>query len=698
MTYTKLEMDFHGKKLTLETGKLAKQAHGSVVVRLGDSMVLATACYSSKAKPDIDFFPLTVEFQEKMYSAGKIPGGFFKREARSQTGTLTSRLIDRPIRPLFPEGYRNEVQVMLTTLSYDGVTPVDVLGMIGASAALAISEIPFAGPLAAVSIGLIDGQMVVNPSATDLKNSKLYLTVAGTRDAIMMVESEASEISEDQMLAALEFAHEQIKKIVTLQDELVQKAGKPKIKPVLDEVPADIQKRITDLLTNPVRDALKVKGKQAQYDALDKACNDTFEKIKSESDPVLFETMKRQYGNAIAAVKKAEVRRQMTVDKMRADGRKVDELRQISSEVGLLPCTHGSAVFTRGETQALGIVTLGTKSDSQMIDSLDPTWDKSFYLHYNFPPYSVGEVKRLGAPGRREMGHGALAERALRAVVPSQENFPYTIRVVSEILESNGSSSMASVCTGSLAMMDAGVPIKAPVAGIAMGLVKEGQDYVILTDIQGLEDHEGDMDFKVAGTREGLTALQMDIKIQGITAAIMKEALDQAKKARLQILDSMGATLTAARDSIAKHAPQIKSIQIPVSKIGLLIGPGGKNIKRMIEQYTVSIDIADDGVVNLASNNAENLAAAMEEISSMTADVEKGKTYNGKVVKIAAFGAFIELLPGKDGLLHISEISTQRVERVEDVLKLGQPVTVLVKDVDEGSGKVSLTMKGLSKN
>jgi len=682
-------LQFGGKEFILETGKLAKQAGGSVIVRSGETVLLATACMSKKPKEGIDFFPLTVEVQEKYYAAGKIPGGFFKREARSQSATLLARLTDRPLRPLFPEGFRNEVQVIITVLAYDGVNMPEWMSIVGASAALSISEIPFQGPVGAVIVGMVDGNYILNPSPAELELSTLQLSIAGTRDAIMMVESGSKEISEEQMLGALEFGHNEIKKLVDAQDKLVKSAGKTKAVVAIEEIPADILKEADALTSAKFNAALSVSGKHAQEDALDAAKDLALAHFKQKLGEEKFAEQEKLIKRAIEDIKYREVRKQMLDEKKRADGRKLDQIRPIASEVGVLPRTHGTGLFTRGETQALVVVTLGSKDGQQMIDGMDELWFKNFYLHYNFPPYSVGEVGRMGAPGRRELGHGALAERALEAVIPTEEEFPYTIRIVSEILESNGSSSMASVCGGSLALMDAGVPIKAPVAGIAMGLVKEGDKYVVLSDIQGLEDHLGDMDFKVAGSEKGITALQMDIKIQGITKEIMKQALDQAKAGRMHILKEMGKAITAHRSDLSAHAPRIAKITIPQEKIGLIIGPGGANIKKIAANYNVTVDIDDDGSVAIAAVSKDGLEGAKAHILGMVREAKEGEVYDGKVVRIVDFGAFIEVLPGKDGLLHISKISNKRIDRVEDVLSLGQSIKVKVAEVDK-MGRINL--------
>ncbi|MFC1517744.1 polyribonucleotide nucleotidyltransferase [Candidatus Margulisiibacteriota bacterium] len=690
-----VKTQFHGKDFSIETGRMAKQAAGSVVVRSGDTMVLVTAAISDKPKEGMDFFPMTVDFLEKYYAAGKMPGGFFKREAKpSVKATLTARLTDRPLRPLFPEGFRNAVQIVITTLSYDGKVSPDVLGMTGASAALSISKIPFAGPIAAVTVGLIDDKFVINPTVEELENSDLELAIAGTKKAIMMVEAGAKEIPEDKLLKALDFGHKELQKLIKLQEDLVKKVGVPKMAVELDTVDPEFEKKIEAMMTKDVKDAFATKGKQQRYDALDAAKTKLMDNMKRELGEEDFAKKEKHIKRVFEGIEYDEMRKLILNENRRVDGRKFDEIRPLASETSILPCVHGSGLFTRGETQALATVTLGTKDDEQMIDGLDDTYKKRFYLHYNFPPYSVGEAGRLGFTSRRELGHGALAERALAPLLPPIEKFPYTVRIVSEILESNGSSSMASVCCGSLALMDAGVPVKAPVAGIAMGLVSDGKKHAVLTDIMGLEDHLGDMDFKVTGTRDGITALQMDIKIEGVTEKIMAEALKEANKARMALLDHMQKTLDAPRAELSKYAPRIEMIQVNPEKIGAVIGPGGKMIKSIIEEFGVSINIDDDGIVNIASTDSEAMEGAKKKVLSIVAEAEVGKTYDGKVTKLMNFGAFVEILPGKEGLVHISQISEKRVNNVEDVLKVGQAVRVKVKEIDN-LHRVNLTMKGV---
>ncbi|MFA5928742.1 MAG: polyribonucleotide nucleotidyltransferase [Candidatus Margulisiibacteriota bacterium] len=706
------EIEFQGRKLVLETGRMAKQSNASVLASYGKTVVLATATMSPKPKAGADFFPLTIDYIEKMYAAGKIPGGFFKRESRPSTdATLNARMIDRPLRPLFPDGFHHEVHIVITVLAFDGENAADVLGTIAASTALMISNIPFAGPVGAVNVGLVDGKITVNPTYSQMELSKLSLSIAGTKDAINMVEAGADELSEEQVLEAIKLGHNEIKKLAAFQEAFQKKAGKEKFVPEIAGPEAELKNKVVSLGTPLIKAALLIKGKKAQYDALDSAEAKVVEelekiytdKIKTEANMsgkslqlILDQelaVMEKQASSIFEDLKQKMVRSCITHDKTRADQRKLDEIRLITGEVAILPCVHGSALFTRGETQALAVVTLGTGLDEQVIDGLLED-KKRFYLHYNFPPYSVGEVGFMRGPGRRELGHGALAETALLAVLPPKDVFPYTIRILSEILESNGSSSMASVCGGTLALMDAGVPIKAPVAGIAMGLIKEGDDFAILTDIQGLEDHYGDMDFKVAGTRTGITAIQMDIKISGITEEIMKQALAQAKTARMKILDVMEATIKEPRAELSENAPRIESIKINPDKIGAVIGSGGKVIKGMQEKYGVTIEIDDDGTVKVASTDGPSLKACLEEISDLVTEVEVGRIYKGVVEKIVDFGAFVAVPGGKSALVHISELSDQRVGRVEDVLSVGQEINVKVKGVD-GQGRISGTLRGL---
>jgi polyribonucleotide nucleotidyltransferase len=686
-----------GKRLTFETGRMAKQASGAALVTQGDSVVLATAVASPDPKEGIDFFPLTVDYREYAYAGGRIPGGFIKREGRpSEREVLTSRQIDRPIRPLFPEGFRNETQVIALVFSADKENDPDIIGINAAAAALALSDIPFNATVGAVRVGQVNGEFVINPSYTDRRESKINITVVGTKDGIVMVESGATGVTESVVVDAIEFGHTEIKKIIVAIEELVSKAGKPK-RPV---TPPEFDQAYYDALFAKVGDRLK--------DALDTkthAKTESYALVKQIKDELAAELKELPEAEQPAAKKKLATyyetlrerifREQVTKDRIRPDRRAFDEIRPITIETGVLPRTHGSALFTRGETQALVTATLGTNDDSQRLETFEGEQKKRFMLHYNFPPFSVGETGRMTGVGRREIGHGALAERAISAVLPTEEESPYAIRIVSDILESNGSSSMATVCGASLALMDAGIPLKASVAGIAMGLVKEGDEYAILTDIAGAEDHYGDMDFKVAGTREGITALQMDIKIGGITGQIMREAMEQARRGRLFLLDTMDAALNSSRTEKSKYAPQIRTLQIPTDKIRDLIGPGGKTIRGIIEATQVKIDVDDTGRVNVASSDEEGLKKALAMISDLTAVPEVGKTYLGKVVRLAEFGAFVEIFPGTDGLLHISEIAEHRVKDVKDELREGDQVLVKVLGIE--GNRIKLSRKALLK-
>jgi len=688
----RVELTMGGKTLSLESGRLAKQADGSVLVRLGDTVVLCTACAQSEPRPGMDFLPLTVDYRENNYAAGKIPGGFFKREGRpTEKETLTSRMIDRPLRPLFPAGWRCETQVIGLLLSADLENDSDTLAITGASTALLISDIPFETPVAAVRVGWWDGEFHVNPNSADLRaKSKLNLLVAGSDEAIVMVESWAEQIPEAEMVTALTTAHDAIKQIVALQRELQKRVGKAKRVAPVPELDAALAAEVEAAIKEPMLAALRTPGKLNAYAKLKEVKTGYVQSIpedqpeKRAAIPAIFDALREKL-----------LRSEILERKTRFDGRSFDTIRPITCEVGVLPRTHGSAVFTRGETQALVTATLGTSEDSQIIDIVqEPDHRKHFMLHYNFPPFSVGEVKFLRGPGRREIGHGALAERAVRSTLPDHEQFPYTMRLVSDILESNGSSSMASVCGGSLALMDAGVPVKAPVAGVAMGLVKEGDEYAILSDIAGEEDHYGDMDFKVAGTAEGITALQMDIKISGITPQIMAEALDQAKRGRLHILGEMAKALPQARENISPYAPRILTIQVPVDKIRDIIGPGGKMIRSIVERTGCKIDVEDDGRVSIASTDEGAARKAIAIIEELTATPELNKTYLGKVVRVVDFGAFVEILPGTDGLLHVSEMAHHRVEDVRSEVKEGDQVLVKVVNIDP-SGKIRLSRKAL---
>jgi len=689
--FEQVSLDLGGRKLTLETGKMARQAHGAVVARYGDTVVLSTACMDNKAT-EKDFLPLTVDYREYTYSAGKIPGGFFKREGRpSEREILTSRLIDRPLRPLFPEGWSTETQVVAMVLSADSENDPDVIGVTAASAALYISKIPFANPIACVRVGLRDGKLVVNPTVADQKTSLLNIVIAGSAEAIVMVESGALEVSEDTVADALEFGHAAIKQIVAAIKDLGARVNEKKVAvtpPAFDEA---LYKQITQQYGERLRDALDT----AKHPKLESyGLVDTIKAEIMAAIPEDDEDKKKLAYRAFERLRERIFRDDMLVRRRRPDARAFDQIRQITCEVGVLPRVHGSALFTRGETQALVTTTLGTKEDKQRLDLLfeDESF-KRFMLHYNFPPFSVGEVKFLRGPGRREIGHGALAERALANLIPAEADFPYAMRVVSDILESNGSSSMASVCGGSLALMDAGVPLKAPCAGIAMGLVVEGDKYAILTDIAGAEDHYGDMDFKVAGTRQGITALQMDIKVGGVSISMMREALEQARKARFQILDIMDPTISSGRTEISDYAPHLHMLSIPTDKIRDLIGPGGKKIRSIIEATGVKIDVMDDGKVHVFANNGKAAEDALKMIRDVTATAEIGKTYLGTVVRIAEFGAFVEIFPGTDGLLHISEIAEQRIRAVRDELKEGDQVLVKVLAIE--GNKIRLSRKAV---
>ena len=681
------EIEVGARTLKFEVGRIANLAGGAVTLRYGDTMMLVTACGSKRPRPGADFFPLTVDYEEKMYARGKIPGSFFKREGRpSSEAILMARITDRPIRPLFPKGYRNEVQIIASALSVDMENPIDVLGIVGASAALTISDIPYDDPIGACRIGLIDDELVVNPTYAEQEESLLDLIVAGTADAIMMVEAGSKEVSEEVIVEALRLAQEVNGEIVELIREMQAKVGKKKMTVEIDPAGEEALTAAREWVGTKIDDALAAPGdKTSRENAFEEISHALKEALSEKHD-------ERDIQSAFYALETESVRSAILNDGRRPDGRSLTDLRDLSSEVGYLPRTHGSALFTRGETQALSVVTLGSPGERQRLDNLGPISEKHYMHHYNFPPYSTGETGRMFT-GRREIGHGMLAERALIPVLPSKEDFPYTIRVVSEILSSNGSSSMASVCGSSLSLMDAGVPIKAPVAGIAMGLVTgdDGQ-LAVLTDIQGAEDHSGDMDFKVAGTRDGITALQMDIKVKGITWELMSDALAQAKDARFAILDHMDETISAPRAEMNEYAPRMISTKIPTDKIGTIIGPGGKVIRGMIEEYGVTIDVSDDGTVVIGSPNAESAEAALAQIEAMTGEVEVGTRYKGKVVRLMTFGAFVELFPGKDGLVHISELADERVPSVEAVVKIGDELEVLVTEID-GMGRVNLSAR-----
>ncbi len=690
-------IELGGRTLTMEIGKIAKQANGAVLVRYGDTAVVVAATGTKTPREGVDFFPLTVDFEEKMYAVGKIPGGFIKREGRpAETAILTSRLIDRPIRPMFPEGYHNDVQIVATAVSVDPDNAPDIPAMIGASCALSISDIPFEGPIAGVRVGMIDGEYIINPTIEQAKVSRLNLAVAGTKDAILMVEAGAKEISEDEMLDAIWFGHEEIKKLVEWQEKIMAEVGKPKMEVPVYEPPAELAAEIeaygAEQLKAALMDANKLEREENVARIKAEIADAFMEKYPDNAKDVAYITQK--------LVKKI-VRRTISVDKIRPDGRALDEVRPVTCEVGLLARPHGSALFTRGQTQILNVLALAPLSEAQTLDGLGVELTKRYIHHYNFPPYSVGETKPLRSPGRREIGHGALAERALLPVIPSEEEFPYAIRLVSETLESNGSSSMGSVCASTLSLMDAGVPIKAPVAGVAMGLVKDGDYFTILTDIQGLEDALGDMDFKVAGTKNGITAIQMDIKIDGINKEIFKQALAQAKRGREHIMGIMLDCIAEPRKELSKYAPKITTIHVDPEKISKIIGPGGKTIKKIVEETGAKIDIEEDGRVYIAAVNSEEAAKAIDMINGITAEAEVGKVYTGKVTRLMAFGAFVEILPGKEGLVHISQLSTERVNKVEDVVSVGDEIVVKVTEIDQ-KGRINLSRKavlagGLSK-
>ena len=700
MAKQEFHLDFCGRGITVETGEIAKQADGAVIIRYGDTVTLSTACASNQAKEGIDFFPLTVSFEEKLYSVGKIPGGFLRREGRpSEHATLTARMIDRPIRPLFAEGFRNEVQVVNTVLSVDQDASPEMAAMFGASLALCISDIPFNGPIAGVKVGRINGELVANPTVAQMEESDIDLTVAGTAQALNMVEAGAKEVSEEDMLAALMFGHEQIKKLCAFQEEIVAACGKEKREIELYAVDETIDREVRANFEAQIRAAVSIKEKLERYGKIDDLTDEAAQMIANKE----YESEKDQ-NNAVKqareicrSIEADEVRRLIIEDKVRPDGRQIDEIRPLNSQVDLLPRVHGSALFTRGETQVLSTTTLGALNDNQIIDDLTVVDSKRFMHHYNFPPYCVGETGRMGNPGRREIGHGALGERALAQVLPSVDEFPYTIRTVADVMESNGSSSQASICAGTMSLMAAGVPIKAPVAGIAMGLIMDDNSgkYTVLTDIQGMEDHFGDMDFKVAGTKNGITALQMDIKVTGITKNIFEEALAQAHKARLEILDNMLACIPCPREQLSPYAPKIAMMNIDPDKIKDVIGPGGKMINEIIAQCdNVKIDIDDDGKVVIYHNDYDTIEKAKQMISDIVRVAKVGDVYAAKVVRLEKFGAFVNLFGNTDGLLHISKISHHRVEKVEDVLKLGDIIDVKVTEIDN-KGRINVSAKAL---
>ena len=694
---TRVSVEIAGSEISFETGKMAKQASGAVVVRQGDTVVLSTATAGNLR--DVDFLPLTVDVEERMYAAGKIPGSFFKREGRStEKGTLVARMIDRPLRPLFPKGWRRETQLVSMTLSIDGIHPYDILAMNGASAALMISDIPYPMPVGAVRIGKVDGNFVVNPSEPDtFENSDLDLIVCGTEEAILMVEAGANEIPEAEILDALDIAHGEIKKLCALQHELREKAGKPKMEIEVPSVDEGLYAAVQESHGAALDEATQVFDKLERQNECHRVMAEAVAAHSGNSEDAEYADRKAAAQMAVDKLEKSIVRQRIAIHKKRPDGRGEDEIRPISIDCGLLPRAHGSALFTRGQTQALSVASLGTLKDEMRLDTLGLETKKYYFHHYNFPPFSVGEAGFMRGPKRRDIGHGALAERALVAVVPSIEDFPYTIRVVSDILESNGSSSMASVCGSSLSLMDAGVPIKRPVAGIAMGLIKEGDEYVVLTDIAGVEDHLGDMDFKVAGTSEGITALQMDIKITGVTFDILRDALSRALAARTFILGEMAKVISSARTEMSEFAPRLLTIRIPPDKIREVVGKGGSTIRSITEETGTTIDISDDGTVIIASVNREAAEAAKARIEMITADVEPGRIYEGKVAKLMDFGAFVTILPGRDGLVHVSQISNERVEKVSDKLKEGDMVRVKVLEVDK-QGRIRLSMKAVNED
>ena len=695
---TRKTLDFCGRPLMIETGRMAKQANGSVFIQYGETSVLVTATMAKQATLNTDFFPLTVDFIEKMYAAGKIPGGFFKRESKPSTdATLMARVIDRSIRPLFPNGFRNAVHVVLNVLSYDGINNPEVLGVLGASLALSISDIPFHGPIAGVSVGYVDDQIVVNPTIQQIKEtSKLNLAVAGSSTSIVMIESAAAELSEEIMLEAVYAGHEEIKRLCALEDEFVREIGKAKTEIIIDHVPEEIVNKMNADFGKVIAANTVITGKQERQDAFDNAEAEMLAKY-AEADGDAFADNEHYYKEAYEELIRKFVRESILIKHHRVDGRGLDEIRDITCEIDVLPLVHGSALFTRGETQSLGTVTLGGGSDEQVIDTLELEYKKQYYLHYNFPPFSVGEAGRMGPTGRRELGHGNLAERALKTVIPSQDVFPYTIRLVSDILESNGSSSMASICSTCLALMAAGVPIKAPVAGIANGLILEGDNHVVLTDIMGLEDHLGDMDFKCAGTKEGITAMQMDIKIEGITKDIMRTALNQAKTARLHILALMEECIAEPRPDLLPSAPRIESFKVPIESIGAVIGPAGKMIKSIIEQCKVQVDISDDGTVRILSPDKESIEKAKAMVKGIVEEPEMGAIFDGTVFRIENYGVFVKIMGGvKEGMVHVSQMHTSRINHPLDMVKMGD--VVRVKVIESEKGKLALAMKGLEGN
>lgn len=684
-----------GRPLIMEIGKVAKQANGSVLVKYGDTVVLVTAVLAAQPREGIDFFPLLVDYEERLYAVGKIPGSFLRREGRPpESAILAARTIDRPLRPLFPKGFRNDVQIVATVLSADPNNPSDTTAMFGASLALTISEIPFAGPIAGVHVGRVDGRLIINPSVEEDAKSDFDIIVAGTKDAIMMVEAGANEVPEEELLEAILFGHEEIKKLVAIQEKIQQEIGKPKIEVELYEPDPEIAREVEEYATEKMIEALKTGEKLEREAKIEQVKEETHLFFQEKLGEEEYALKVKDIAEVLDGIIKDAVRQMIIEEGIRVDGRKLDEIRPISSEVGILPRAHGSGLFTRGQTQVLSVATLGRCSEEQILDGLGEEETKRYIHHYNFPAFSVGEVRPVRGPGRREIGHGALAERALLPVIPSEEEFPYTIRVVSEVLESNGSTSQASICGSTLALMDAGVPIKKPVAGIAMGLVKYQDKFAVLTDIQGLEDHLGDMDFKVAGTRDGVTAIQMDIKISGITKEVLEQALAQAKKGRLFILDKMSETITEPRPELSPYAPRMLTMSIDPDRIKDVIGPGGKMIRKIIEETGVEIDIEDDGRVFISSVDQAAAEKAKAHIERLTRDVEVGATYLGKVTRIMNFGAFVEILPGKEGLVHISQLDKDRVAKVEDVARVGDEILVKVTEIDK-LGRINLSRKAV---
>ncbi|HDL09893.1 MAG TPA: polyribonucleotide nucleotidyltransferase [Candidatus Omnitrophica bacterium] len=688
MNTQEVKLKIGKKELVITTGEMARQANGAVIVQYGGTVVLVTVVMSKEPKEDTDFFPLTVEYQERTYAAGKIPGGFFKREGRpTEKEILTARLTDRPVRPLFPQGLRNEVQIISIVLSSDGEHDPDVLSIIGASSALHISDIPFNGPVGAVKLGYINGEYILNPTYRQLEESVFNLVMAGTKAGVIMIETEAREVPEDIYLSALELGYRSLLPVIEIQEELRSKCGREKRKVELFELNPDLINVIKQQVLSKIQEINLLASKEERIEAMDIIHKQLCEKYQDTYSP-------EEIKQALYKIQKEEVRKYTLCNKKRVDGREFDELRPVTCKIGVLPRTHGSALFTRGQTQSLAVTTLGTPADEQMIEALEGEMFKKFMVHYNFPPFSVGEIKPLRGPGRREIGHGALAEKALKAVMPSEDAFPYTVRVVSDILESNGSSSMATVCGGSLSLMDAGVPVKTAVAGIAIGLFKEEKEEILLTDIAGLEDHYGDMDFKIAGTQNGITAVQLDLKIDGISLDLISRVLEMAKKARAKILGIMNSVIDKPRETISPYAPRITTLQLPPEKIALIIGPGGRTIRKLISETGAKFDIEEDGQVHISADDEKSLAKALSAVNEIIRDVEVGQIYEGKITRVANFGAFCEILPGKEGLIHISEISNKYVADIEDFVKVGDNVKVKVIGIDD-LGRIQLSMKQL---